>query len=111
MGRGQLWWAQGQLESLRAICINLARLQNDFSDPEAGEEPYFKIENCMPVEKLSPLKTTFCPLERNAMFQSVYVILSFYGDVAHSLAETYNISYPESLENIMQMRLKKLQEI
>jgi predicted nucleotidyltransferase len=32
MGRGQLWWAQGQLESLRLICVTLARLQNDFSE-------------------------------------------------------------------------------
>jgi len=110
MGRGQIWWAQGQLESLRSICVSLARLQNDFSDTEIGEEPYFKIENYMPVEKLAPLKSTFCPLERNALLQSVRVILSFYGEIARSLAEIHNIRYPESLENVIRMRLNKLPE-
>ena len=60
MGRGQLWWARGQVESLRSICVTLARLQHDFSDTEIGEEPYFKIENYMSVEKLAPLRPTFC---------------------------------------------------
>ena len=110
MGRGQLWWAQGQLESLRAICINLACLQNDFSDTEIGEEPYFKIENRMPVEKLALLKATFTPLERNAMLQAVQGILSFYGEAARTLSEAHNLPYPESHENLVRMRLKNLQE-
>jgi predicted nucleotidyltransferase len=110
MGRGQLWWAQGQLESLRSICVNLARLQHDFSDTGTGEEAYFKIENYMPVEKLAALKTTFCPMERNAMLHSAQVLFSFYGEAARSLAKTNNIPYPESLENVMRMRLKNLQE-
>jgi hypothetical protein len=110
MGRGQLWWAQGQMESLRSICVALARLENDFSDTEIGEEPYFKIEDCMPVEKLATLKTTFPPVERNAMLQSVQVILSFYGETARSLAKTHGIAYPESLESVIRMQLKTLQE-
>ena len=36
LGRGQLWWAQGQLEELRRYCINLARLRNNFSDADVG---------------------------------------------------------------------------
>jgi predicted nucleotidyltransferase len=110
VGRGQLWWAQGQLESLRSICVNLARLQHDFSDTEVGEEPYFKIENSMPVEKLAPLRTTFCPLERNAMLQSAQAILSFYGELARSLTETHHLAYPEKLERVMRLQLKNLQE-
>jgi predicted nucleotidyltransferase len=110
MGRGQLWWAQGQLEVLRSICVNLARLQNDFSDTGAGEEPYFKIENSMSVEKLAPLQKTFCTMERYALLQSVQVILSFYEEIARSLAETHSISYPEGLENVMRVRLKNLQD-
>lgn len=109
MRRGKLWWAHGQLDSLRSICVNLARLQNDFSDAQVGEEPYFKIEDCMPVEKLAPLKTTFCSQERDAMLQSVQAILAFYVETARSLAETHNITYPESLEKVMRMRLRNLQ--
>ncbi|MDX1523316.1 MAG: aminoglycoside 6-adenylyltransferase, partial [Anaerolineae bacterium] len=44
LGRGQLWFAHGQLEVLRHICVNLARLRHNFSDAGVGEEPYFKIE-------------------------------------------------------------------
>ena len=39
MGRGQLWWAHGQLEALRHYCVNLARLRQDFSDPDVGADP------------------------------------------------------------------------
>jgi predicted nucleotidyltransferase len=108
VGRGQLWWAQGQMEALRSICITLARLQNDFSDTEIGNEPYFKVENFISVEKLAALKSTFCPMEREALLQSVQVILGFYKETAHALAKTHNIPYPESLENVMRMRLKNL---
>ena len=109
MGRGQFWWARGQMEALRSICVTLARLQNDFSDTDIGNEPYFKIENCMPVEKLAPLQRTFCPMERDAMLQSVQDILSFYVETARSLAKVHNIPYPESLESVMKIRLKNLQ--
>lgn len=59
MGHGQLWWAQGQLEVLRGFCINLARMRHNFLDPDVGEEPYFKIDEAIPVEQLAALKYTF----------------------------------------------------
>ncbi len=64
MQRGQIWWAQGQLESLRAICVNLERLRHNILDLEVGEEAYFKIENVMPVEPLATLKETFVHMEK-----------------------------------------------
>ena len=111
IGRGQLWWARGQLEALRSICVTLARLQNDFSDTDIGNEPYFKIESCMPVEKLTPLKTTFCPMDRIAMLASAQAILAFYAETARSLAEVHHLPYSESLESVMRKRLKNLQEV
>jgi hypothetical protein len=38
LGRGQLWWAHGQLEALRLYCINLARLRQNFLDGDVGSE-------------------------------------------------------------------------
>ena len=108
MGRGQLWWAQGQVEALRSICVTLARLQNDFSDMEIGNEPYFKVEKFIEEGKLAALKSTFCPMEREALLQSVQVILGFYKETAQALAKTHNNPYPESLENVMRTRLKNL---
>jgi len=108
IGRGKLWWARGQLDELRSKCVNLARLQNDFADEGIGDEPYFKIENSLPIEKLTPLETTFCPMEKDAMLQSMYVIVKFYAEIAQSLASKYDVRYPQGLERVMLERLENL---
>jgi predicted nucleotidyltransferase len=108
MGRGRLWWAMGQLEALRRCCTGLARLRNDFSEVETGEEVYFKLEQAVPLEQLAALKTTFCPLEAEAMLQAGMDILRFYKELAAPLAETHGMRYPEELERIMIHRLDKL---
>jgi predicted nucleotidyltransferase len=110
LARNQLWWAQGQLEELRAQCVGLARLRNDFSDPEVEGEVYFKIENAMPVEQLAPLQDTFCPMEKDAMLASADAIVDFYRESARSLAPAHEIIYPDALEKVMVKRLKAIRE-
>lgn len=110
MGRNQLWWAHGQLDVLRSICVGLARLKNDFSDPDVEEEVYFKIENAMPVESLSPLRETFCPMEKEAMLKAGFPLVQFYKELAISLANAHGIPYPERLERVMVDRLEKLRD-
>jgi len=110
MQRDQLWWAQGQLEGLRRYCINLARMRNNFSDADTGDEPYFKIDKTMQVEQLSALKDTFCPIEKGAMLKSSISIVRFYKELAISLAQAHEIPYPEALERIMVQRLEDLQK-
>ena len=110
MGRGQIWWAQGQLEALRAICVNLARLRHNILDAEAGDEPYFKIENLMPVEQLSALKETFGPMEKAEMLKAGLAIVRFYREIAPPLAQQHGIHYSHELERLMLDRLQKLQE-
>jgi predicted nucleotidyltransferase len=105
MARNQVWWAHGQLDELRAMCVGLARLRNDFSDTEVEEEVYFKIENAMPIEMLSPLKDTFCPLDKEALLKAGAVILDFYRVLATSLAQEHGITYPAALEIVMVERL------
>ena len=110
MGRGQLWFAYGQLEAMRQICINLARLKHNFSDAYVGDEPYFKVDQILPVNQLSPLQTTFCALDYEAMLQSALVIVRFYQNVATILANTYpsSIRYQADLERMMINQLKQL---
>lgn len=109
MGRRQLWFAYGEIEVLRQICVVLARLRYDFTDPYAGGgEPYFKIEHALPVEELSPLQTTFCAMEYDAMVQAALVLCRFYQDVAPSLAETYHLTYQTDLERMMIGQLEAL---
>jgi hypothetical protein len=88
--------------------VGLARLRNDFSDPEVEEEVYFKIENAMPVEQLSALQETFCSMEKDAMLKAGFVILKYYKELAKPLAGAHKIVYPEKLEQVMVERLEKL---
>jgi predicted nucleotidyltransferase len=108
MGRRQLWFAYGELEVLRNICINLARLRYNFSDAYVGEEPYFKVEQVLPVEQLSPLQFTYCPMEYKALLQAALVLFRFYQNVASVLAEAHGIKYQTELERMMLGQLQEL---
>lgn len=110
MQRSQFWWAQGQLESLRAICVNLARLQHNILDSDVGEEAYFKIENAVPVEKLSALKETYGPMEKEHMLRAVGTIVHFYREIAPRLTKLHRVPYSQGLERVMMERLQKLQD-
>jgi len=105
LGRGQLWWAHGQLEELRRYCVNLERLRHNFA---AEADGYDKVEQAISIEQLSPLQATCCPLEPRAMLQAALVLVRFYREAAPSLARTHNISYPSTLDRVMSERLEKL---
>ena len=108
LARGQHWWAHGQLEALRSMCVQLARLHHNFADPYAGKEPYFKLEQALPIAQVSALQTTFCPLEADAMLQAALTILHFYQELAPRLAQAHGISYPAALEQVLVVRLDKV---
>jgi hypothetical protein len=105
IGRGQLWWAYGQLEVLRRMCVNLARLRQSFL---ASADGYEKVERALPIEHLSPLEATCCSLERRAMLQSAGIIVQFYRALALPLAYAHGITYPAELDRIMSSRLEQL---
>ena len=111
MGRGQLWWASGQLEALRLYCVNLARLRQNIADEDVGAEGYFKVEQVLSQEQLSPLQATFCPQEPGTMIQAALVIVRFYQALAPHLAQTHGITYPARLECVMLDRLKALGDL
>ena len=85
--------------------LNLARLRHNFS---IMAEDYEKVELYLPIEWLSPLQATFCPLESDAILQAALVIFRFYRELAPSLARTHDITYPADLERVMSERLEKL---
>jgi predicted nucleotidyltransferase len=111
MARGQLWWASGQLEALRRICLNLARLSHDFADGEVGDDPHFKLEKSLPVGLLARLETTFAPLEREAMLEAVWTTHRFFRELAIPLAEEHGLRYPAELEDMILGRLNRLGEL
>jgi hypothetical protein len=105
LGRDDLWWAYGQLEALRRHCINLMRLQHG---AEAQEEPYEKLAKAIPVSELVSLRTTFCPMERQAMLDAALVIVRFFREHAPRVAEVHGSEYPAALAELMSDRLDEL---
>jgi hypothetical protein len=110
LARGALWWAAGQLEVLRRTAVILARLRHEFNDEDAADDPYFKVDKALPDEALAPLRATFVPLEREALFKAVHTVIDFYRELAIPLAEERGLRYPAELERLILDRLEKAQE-
>jgi predicted nucleotidyltransferase len=104
-GRGELWWACGQLEALRRYCVNLLRIEHG---AEAQDEAYEKLEKAVPPSELAALQPTFCPMERDAMLKAALDIVSFFREHAPRVAGAYGSKYPEELERLMCDRLDEL---
>jgi predicted nucleotidyltransferase len=102
MARGEHWWAHGQLGVLRRSCVNLARLQQDFTAPV---DDYDKVEHAVPVSRLAPLAESCCALEHGAMLDAAGIIIRFYQKFARPLAAAHDIAYPNVLERVMLERL------
>jgi predicted nucleotidyltransferase len=98
MSRNQLWWAHGQLEILRSICVNLALLHENITAEARG---YEKLDRSLRTDLLSPLQTTFCPLDYKPMIQAMQVIIRYYRQIAPQLAQKCGIAYPDQLAEIL----------
>ena len=105
IARGQLWSAYGALEDLRRACIDMVRLQQDFSTEAEG---YERLEQAVPIERLSPLQATFCPMERTAMLRAALTVVRFYRRMVPALAQAHGIPYPAELAQMMSERLQQL---
>ena len=105
IGRDELWWAAGQLESLRGHCVNLVRIEHGAF---AGEEPYEKLDRTIDPAALSPIAETFVPIERGALLRAARVLVRFYTEKAPGVAEANEATYPRELEELMVKRLDDL---
>jgi predicted nucleotidyltransferase len=106
MGRGQSWWAAGQLDALRGYCVNLARLRADF----AGHlDEFDKLDTVVPAADLAPLAPTYVPLDRGQMLVAARTMADYYGAVVPDLAAAHGIPYPTTLESVMRARLDALE--
>ncbi|MGH2641637.1 MAG: nucleotidyltransferase domain-containing protein [Actinomycetota bacterium] len=105
MGRGELWWAAGQLESLRGHCVNLVRIEHGVF---AGEEPYEKLDRTIDPAALSPIAGTFVPMERDALLRAARELVRFYTEKAPGVAEENGATYPLELAELMVKRLDDL---
>jgi predicted nucleotidyltransferase len=105
IGRGELWWAAGQLESLRGHCVNLVRIEHGVF---AGEEPYEKLDRTIDPAELSSIEDTFVPIEGGALLRAARQLVRFYVSKAPDVAEANGRTYPSALERLMVKRLDDL---
>ena len=106
-GRDDLWWAYGQLEAMRGLCVNLMRIQHG---AEAQDEPYEKLAKAIPVSELASLRTTFCAMERQPMLDAAREIVRFFREHAPRVAAADGSEYPSALAALMSDRLDALSE-
>lgn len=105
LGRGQLWWAAGQLEMLRAYCVNLERIDQGV---EAEAEAYEKLDQLIAIDRLAPIRSTFPPMERDAMLQASQTLVAFFRERAPVVGREHGLSYPLELEHVISNRLGEL---
>ena len=105
VGRGQLWWAAGQLEALRGYCVNLARIEQD---AEAQDEPYWKLDATISTSRLDAVRSTFVPMERDPMLRAAKDLVTFHRERAPAVARAQGLTYPAELERLMTRRLDEL---
>jgi predicted nucleotidyltransferase len=103
LGRGQLWWAAGEVESLRGYCVNLVRIEQGL---EASEEPCFKIDQDASTAVLDPLRSTFVPMRAEALGQAAAELVAFFGMRGRPLADSYGLEYPSELDRLFRNRLE-----
>jgi hypothetical protein len=106
LGRGHLWWAHGQLEALRASCVNLIRIEQHVEAQE--DESYEKLDQAISTTALSDLRSTLAPMERGAMLRAAVTIVDFFRERAPVVAAAYGVAYPAELEALMCDRLDRL---
>ena len=85
--------------------MNLVRIEHGV---EALDEPYEKLEKAVAVSGLAALRTTFCPMERDAMLRAALEVVSFFRERAPRVASAYGSDYPAELEQLMSDRLDRL---
>ena len=107
VGRGQLWWAAGQLEQLRAYCVNLVRID---LGSVAGDEPYWKLDHEIATEPLDGLRSTFVPMERDTLLNAGGDILAFFRERAPRVAGAFGVTYPTELDRLVGGHLEHLIE-
>jgi hypothetical protein len=103
IGRSQLWWAAGEVEALRAYCVNVTRIEQGIA---SSNEPYFKVDVEASTEPLDPLRSTFVPLDAEAMVLAATELLTFFGAHGRAAAHAYGVSYPSELEQVMRARFE-----
>lgn len=105
LGRANTWWAYGQLDEVRRMCLNLARLE---AGVQSEDEAYWKVEEAVPAERLASLHATVAPPEFGPMIAAAGAVLDLYRELAIPLAAKHGVPYPSELDRLVSDRLREL---
>ena len=105
VGRDQPWWAVGQLEALRGLCVNLVRIE---AGSPSLDEPYEKLDATIRGSELDALRSTFVSLEMAAILDAGRRAVSFFHGRGTAVAAARGLPYPTELDRIMRARLDAL---
>jgi hypothetical protein len=105
VGRSQPWWAAGQLEALRAACVNLARLAQGV---ETQDEAYEKLDTAIVTAELGRLRSTYAPHEVRAMLVAAGELVAYFRTRAPVVADAYGVPFPDRLAKIVSARMDNL---
>ncbi|MFX0202995.1 MAG: aminoglycoside 6-adenylyltransferase [Candidatus Hodarchaeota archaeon] len=105
IGREQIWWALGQLEDLRRMCVQLTLLKKDFS---AEINDYEKIDGFIDRKMLSPLEESVCRLDLREMQSVIKIIVQYFTTVGSELAREHQLDYPKRLQEVMLEKLSRV---
>jgi hypothetical protein len=105
LGRGNAWWAYGQLDELRRMCLNLCRMEAGGA-PE--DEAYWKVDETLPADRLASLRATVAPPEIGPMVVAASAVLDLYRELAVPLADKHGVPYPSELDRLVSGRLGAL---
>lgn len=106
LAREQPWWAHGQLEELRGVCLDLARLGAGV--PLEPGEPYWKVDGAVQTDVLDRLADTVVPLDLARMRTAALDLITLYRQLARPLAAQYGVPYPDELDTLLTGRLEAL---
>jgi len=105
LGRGNTWWAFGQLDELRRMVLNLARLEIGL---EPDDEAYWKVDGTLEPDRLAALQATAASLDLGPMRDAGLALIDLYREVASTLAARHGIEYPTELDRLLSDRLRGL---
>lgn len=106
LGRDQAWWAIAQLEAMRAMCVNVVRIEHGVA---ADAEPSFKVDEALPPGALDELRGTFVPLEERAILAAATDVVRAFRAHGRRAAEAFGLPYPEALDALMTEHLRSLE--
>lgn len=106
LGRGQPWWAIGQLEAMRAMCVNVVRIEHGVA---ADAEPSFKVDEALPPGALDELRTTYVPLEEHAILRAAADVVRVFRAHGRRAADAFGLPYPDALDALLSGHLRSLE--